>query len=108
MREFHDSIGNGSEIFGGQTISSILVVGPIDYNVLQTKTTAIVWSRVKEGRKEGRKEDTTKKMLTMQLYGKRRNGRPRKTWLYSITEGMKECNMNEEMDARQTIEVCGT
>ena len=41
-------------------------------------------------RKEG--EDTTKKMLTMQVQCKRRRERPKKRWLYNIREDMKESN----------------
>ena len=38
--------------------------------------------------KEG--EDTTKKMLNIQVQGKRRRGRPKKRWLDNIREDMKK------------------
>ena len=47
-------------------------------------------------KKEG--EDTTKKMITsMRVQGKRRRGRPKKSWLRNISEHVKEYNMTEEI-----------
>ena len=46
-------------------------------------------------RKEG--EDTTKKMITMQVQVKRRRGRHKKQWLDDIREDMTVYNMTEEM-----------
>ena len=46
-------------------------------------------------RKEG--EDTPKKMLNMQVRGKRRRGRPKKRWWDNIREDMKEYKMTEDM-----------
>ena len=40
---------------------------------------------------------TTKKMLNMQVQGKRRRGRPKKRWLRNISEHVKEYNMTEEI-----------
>ena len=52
------------------------------------------------GRKEG--EDTTKKMLNMQVQGKRRRGRPKKRWLDNISDDMKEYKMTEDVVQNQT------
>ena len=46
-------------------------------------------------RKEG--EDTTKKMITMQVHRKRIRGMPKKKMLDNIREDMKEYNMSEAM-----------
>ena len=58
----------------------------------------MVWPRVKEGR-----EDTTKKMLNMQVQGKRRRGRPKKRWLDNIGEDMKEYKMTEDMAQDRSV-----
>ena len=52
-------------------------------------------------RKEG--EDTTKKMLNMQVQGKRRRGRPKKRWLDNIREDMKEYKMTEDMAQDRSV-----
>ena len=52
-------------------------------------------------RKEG--EDTTKKMLNMQVQGKRIRGRPKKRWLDNIREDMKEYNMTEDMAQDRSV-----
>ena len=52
-------------------------------------------------RKEG--EDTTKKMLNMQVQGKRRKGRPKKRWLDNIREDMKEYKMTEDMAQNRSV-----
>ena len=52
-------------------------------------------------RKEG--EDTTKKMLNMQVQGNRRRGRPKKRWLDNIREDMKEYKMTEDMAQNRNV-----
>ena len=52
-------------------------------------------------RKEG--EDTTKKMLNMQVQGKRRRRRPMNIWLDNIREDMKEYNMTEDMAQNRSV-----
>ena len=52
-------------------------------------------------RKEG--EDTTKKMLNMQVQGKRRMGWPKKRWLDNIREDMKEYKMTEDMPQNRNV-----
>ena len=52
-------------------------------------------------RKEG--EDTTKKMLDMQVQGKRRRGRPKKRWLDNIREDRKEYKMTEDMAQNRSV-----
>ena len=50
----------------------------------------IIWLHPRGLRKEG--EDTTKKMITMQVQGNRRRGGPRKYGLEIRSEDMKEYN----------------
>ena len=52
-------------------------------------------------RKEG--EDTTKKMLNMQVQGKRRRGRPTKIWLDNSREDMKEYKMTEYIAHNRSV-----
>ena len=51
--------------------------------------------------KEG--EDPTKKMLNMQVKGKRRRGRPKQRWLDNIRDDMKEYNMTEVMAHNRSV-----
>ncbi|KAG7310779.1 hypothetical protein JYU34_003595 [Plutella xylostella] len=46
-----------------------------------------------------RREDdyVTKKVLEMRPEGRRKRGRPRKTWLDCVKENMRECGVNEDM-----------
>ncbi|CAG9137028.1 unnamed protein product [Plutella xylostella] len=39
----------------------------------------------------------TKKVLEMRPEGRRKRGRPRKTWLDCVKENMRECGVNEDM-----------
>ena len=51
------------------------------YNLPQKETTDMVWPSVKEG-----KMDANKKMINMQVQGKRRRGRPTKIRLDNVRE----------------------
>ena len=53
--------------------------------------------------KGGEDRPTTKKMLNMQVQGKRRMGRPKKRWLDNIREDMKEYKMTEDMTQNRSV-----
>ena len=61
-------------------------------NFPQTKTTAMVWPRVKDARGQYHQEDVN----YIQVQGERRRGRPKKGWLDNIREDMKEYNMTQD------------
>ena len=58
----------------------------------------MIWPRTKQGR-----EETTKKMLNIQVQGKRRRGMPKKGWIDNIRDDMKEYNMTEEMAQDRSV-----
>ena len=48
-------------------------------------------------------EDTSKRMLTKQMQGKKTRERPEKRWLENIREYMKEYNTTEEMAEHRIV-----
>ena len=42
-------------------------------------------------------------MITIQVQGKRRGGRPKKRWPDNISEDMEEYNMTEEMAENRSV-----
>ena len=49
------------------------------------------------------RKETTNKMITMQVQGKRIKGRPKKRWLDNTREDMEEYNMTEEMAENRSV-----